>query len=60
MNKEEKLAKLGADYAEYLAEAKRLEAEGKQIGTFSSWQFAAGKNTIKIAMTREEHFGNNQ
>lgn len=54
---EQKQAKLARDYAEYQAEAKRLEAEGKHIGTFSSWQFSTGKNTIKIPMTREEHFG---
>lgn len=57
---EEKLAKLAVDYAEYQAESKRMEAEGKSIGTFSSWQFATGKNTIKIAMTREEHFKTSQ
>ena len=57
MTPEQKMEKLAKDYAEYQAEAKRLEAEGKHIGTFSSWQFSAGKNTIKIPMTREEHFG---
>lgn len=57
MTKEEKDKKLAEDYAEFQAEAARLAAEGKHIGTFSSWRFAAGKNTIKIAMTREEHFG---
>jgi len=54
---EEKMRQLAADYAEFQAEAKKLEAEGRHIGTFSAWRFSAGKNTIKIPMTREEHFG---
>ena len=53
---EEKQQRLAENWAKYQEEAKRMEAEGKPIGTFSSWQFANGLVDIKIALTREEHF----
>lgn len=57
MTKEEKERKLAEDYQRYLEEDKRMLAEGKHIGTFSSWRFSNGLVSIKIPMTREEHFG---
>jgi len=39
---------LNQDYAEYLAEAARLAAEGQAIGTFLAWSAKLGKNTIKV------------
>lgn len=57
MTPEEKQDQLARNWAEFQAEAKRMESEGKAIGTFSSWCFANNKVSIKIALTREEHFG---
>jgi hypothetical protein len=57
MTKEEKQAQLNANYKRYLEERDRLAAEGKHIGTFSSWQFENRLVNVIIPMTREEHFG---
>ncbi|MFZ2269321.1 MAG: hypothetical protein WAV95_17235 [Azonexus sp.] len=56
LTQEEKDKVLAEDYAEFLAEAERLKAEGKNIGMFVIWR-NANRPSIKIAMTREEHFG---
>lgn len=39
---------LNQDYAEYLAEAEKLAAQGQAIGTFLAWSAKLGKNTIKV------------
>ena len=56
MSPEEKRQKLSINWQAYLAEKAKMEAEGKAIGTFSSWQFENKLVDIKIALTREEHF----
>ena len=57
MTKDEQQAHLNENYKRYLAERDRLAAEGKAIGTFSSWQFSNKLVSIKIPMSREEFFG---
>lgn len=57
MTPDEKQQKLNENYRLYLAEEKRLAADGKPIGTFSAWQFEMKLVDIKIPLTREEHFG---
>lgn len=57
MTHDQKQQKLNENYRRYQAEKARMDAEGKPIGTFSSWQFEAKLVDIKIPLTREEHFG---
>ena len=56
MTKEEKQAQLSTNYKRYQEEGAKMLAEGKYIGTFSSWQFQNKLVKITIPMTREEHF----
>lgn len=51
----EQQEKLNRDYQAYMAEAARLAAEGKAIGTFIAWQYENQLVNIRIAKTWEEH-----
>lgn len=57
MTPEQKQQQLNENYRRYLEAKKQFEAQGKPIGTFSSWQFENQLVDIKIATTRDEHFG---
>lgn len=57
MTPQEKQDQLNANWLRYVAERDRLAAEGKAIGTFSSWQFENKLVSITIPMSRDEFFG---
>ena len=54
MTPEEKQKQLNANYAEYIALRDKAAAEGKNIGSFNTWQHENGKVGIRIPKRGEE------
>ena len=49
--------KLNADYARYLQEREKAQAEGRAIGTFIEWVHLYGSLSIKVPKRGEEGAG---